>query len=43
MKKILSLVLVLSMILALLSGCGANKAEIALITDKGNIDDKSFN
>jgi basic membrane protein A len=31
------------MILALLSGCGANKAEIALITDKGNIDDKSFN
>ncbi|HBY71174.1 MAG TPA: BMP family ABC transporter substrate-binding protein, partial [Lachnospiraceae bacterium] len=25
------------------TGCGSNTYEIALITDKGNIDDKSFN
>jgi basic membrane protein A len=43
MKKILALMLVLSMSLVLLTGCGNSDGEIALITDKGNIDDKSFN
>ncbi len=46
MKKILALVMVLMFIGTLLAGCGgaASKGfEIALITDKGNIDDKSFN
>lgn len=44
MKKVLSLILVLSLVLTLFSGCGGSKGyEIALITDKGNIDDKSFN
>ena len=55
MRKILSLGLVLVMTCALFAGCGkkdtttgagsssANGFEIALITDKGNIDDKSFN
>jgi basic membrane protein A len=43
MKKILALMFVLSMSIMLLTGCGSNTYEIALITDKGNIDDKSFN
>ncbi|NLP35157.1 MAG: BMP family ABC transporter substrate-binding protein [Clostridiales bacterium] len=43
MKKIFALLLVLSMSFMLLTGCGSDTYEIALITDKGNIDDKSFN
>jgi len=47
MKKFLSLVLVLSLILttaALLAACKPKDTyEIALVTDVGNIDDKSFN
>lgn len=61
MKKLLAILLTLSLSVALFAGCGAKKAadnsgatatptaaaakgyEIALITDKGNIDDKSFN
>jgi basic membrane protein A len=46
MKKVLAMVVVLGLVLTMLSGCGgaAGKGyEIALITDKGNIDDKSFN
>ena len=46
MKKILSLVLALVMIcttLAVFASCGGGTADIILITDKGNIDDKSFN
>ncbi|NLK28286.1 MAG: BMP family ABC transporter substrate-binding protein [Clostridiales bacterium] len=43
MKKIVALFFLLSMSLMLLTGCGSDKHEIALITDKGNIDDKSFN
>ncbi|HKM10049.1 MAG TPA: BMP family ABC transporter substrate-binding protein [Bacilli bacterium] len=45
MKKILSLSLVLlaSVGAAGLTSCGAKTYEIALITDVGNIDDKSFN
>jgi len=44
MKRILSLVLLVVFALTLFSGCGGSKGyEIALITDKGNIDDKSFN
>lgn len=46
MKKILSAVLALLMIcsaVTLLASCGGGTYEIALITDKGNIDDKSFN
>jgi len=46
MKKILSLVLALVMIctaLAVFASCGNSTADIILITDKGNIDDKSFN
>ncbi|HHY65372.1 MAG TPA: BMP family ABC transporter substrate-binding protein [Clostridiaceae bacterium] len=44
MKRILSVVLLVIFALTLFSGCGGSKGyEIALITDKGNIDDKSFN
>lgn len=44
MKKFLSVILTLSLACMLLTGCGAKQSsEIALITDKGNIDDKSFN
>ena len=46
MKRILAVVLSLIMLctsLAVLSSCGGGTAEIILITDKGNIDDKSFN
>ena len=46
MKKFLSLMLALVMVASLCTGCGAKKAdtyEIALVTDVGNIDDKSFN
>jgi len=42
MKKVL-LAFVLLITVAVLFGCTAEKFEIALITDKGNIDDKSFN
>ena len=46
MKKVLLIVLSLILVLGMV-GCGAKaddgKYEIALITDKGNIDDKSFN
>lgn len=46
MKKILAIVLSLTFICTMLAGCGGAVGggyEIALITDKGNIDDKSFN
>lgn len=50
MKKIMALILALSLTGMLLTGCGTKTGgtsskgfEIALITDKGNIDDKSFN
>lgn len=44
MKKFIAVVLSLTMVCVLLAGCRAKKSyEIALITDKGNIDDKSFN
>lgn len=46
MKKILAVVLFLTLICTMLAGCGGAVGggyEIALITDKGNIDDKSFN
>jgi basic membrane protein A len=44
MKKILSITLAMMLLVVSLAGCSGNKgAEIALITDKGNIDDKSFN
>lgn len=44
MKKILSIMLALTLVSAFCAGCGAKQnTEIALITDKGNIDDKSFN
>jgi basic membrane protein A and related proteins len=46
MKKMMALVLSLTLACMLLAGCGAKKSgspEIILITDKGNIDDKSFN
>ena len=43
-KRVLSLMLVLAMAVGMLTGCGSSDGyEIALITDKGNIDDKSFN
>ncbi len=42
MKKVLSLLLIMVMAFALV-GCGSKTYEIAMITDKGNIDDKSFN
>ena len=48
MKKILAIGMVLIMVCTMFAGCGASSKsskgfEIALITDKGNIDDKSFN
>lgn len=48
MKKLLILTLALVLVAASLAGCGQSGTpskghEIALITDKGNIDDKSFN
>ena len=48
MKKVLAIGLALIMACAMLVGCGTGSKssdgfEIALITDKGNIDDKSFN
>ena len=50
MKRILAIGMALIMVCAMLAGCGAGAGskssdgfEIALITDKGNIDDKSFN
>lgn len=46
MKKISAVVLVLALMCAVFAGCGGAKSkgfEIALITDKGDIDDKSFN
>ncbi|MCK9443207.1 MAG: BMP family ABC transporter substrate-binding protein [Tissierellaceae bacterium] len=48
MKKLLILTLALVLVAASLAGCGQSDTpskghEIALITDKGNIDDKSFN
>ena len=53
-KKLLSALLCVTMIASLLVGCGSNaagtsatssdgKAELALVTDLGTIDDKSFN
>jgi basic membrane protein A len=46
MKKILGVLLILMLTVAMFAGCGTKTSkgfEIALITDKGNIDDKSFN
>ncbi len=45
MRKLASVILSAAMACMLLAGCGAksNNYEIALITDKGNINDKSFN
>lgn len=45
MKKIIALMLSVVLAMAMLTGCGAKSTtnQIALITDKGNIDDKSFN
>ena len=43
MKKVLSALIVLVMAFSLTACAGKSGSEIALITDKGNIDDKSFN
>lgn len=43
MKKYLLLFLVVLGAVVTLASCGTDTYEIALITDKGNIDDKSFN
>lgn len=44
MKKILTIALAIMLVVVSLTGCSGSKGhEIALITDKGNIDDKSFN
>lgn len=50
MKKILTFALAIMLVVMSVAGCGSQNtggsgkgAEIALITDKGNIDDKSFN
>ncbi len=42
-KKMFSMVLVLAMICAFFTGCKKSTYELALITDVGTIDDKSFN
>lgn len=43
MKKVLVVVLVLLLSLAFVTGCASKGYEIAMITDAGEIDDKSFN
>ncbi len=45
MKKIIALMLSVVLVAAMFTGCGSKSTtfQIALITDKGNIDDKSFN
>ena len=45
MKKLLALALAVVLALSVFAGCaaGGKKAELALITDIGTIDDKSFN
>ncbi len=43
MKKLLVLVLILVMLTAVFAGCAKETYEIAMVTDKGDIDDKSFN
>ena len=43
MKKVVAILLVLAMILAVSACKKAETYEIALVTDVGNIDDKSFN
>ena len=45
MKKVLTISLVMLLLVTSLAGCAGNNEgyEITLITDKGNIDDKSFN
>ena len=49
MKKMLAIVMSILMVGMIMVGCGTKSEgegsgfEIALITDKGNIDDKSFN
>ncbi len=44
MKKILAIALALLFVLSLFAGCAKKETyEIALVTDVGNIDDKSFN
>lgn len=43
MKKIITLSLVFVLVCTIFAGCAGGSSEIALITDKGNIDDKSFN
>ena len=43
MKKVIAILLVLAMVLAVAACKKAETYEIALITDVGNIDDKSFN
>lgn len=44
MKKLLIVLMVLALSLSMLAGCGAGSGfELALVTDLGTIDDKSFN
>lgn len=44
MKKLIALLLAVVMVACVFAGCGNNKAaEIYMITDKGDINDKSFN
>lgn len=45
MKKIIALMLAIVLAMGMMTGCGSKSTtfQIALITDKGNIDDKSFN
>ena len=42
-KKVVATILVLSMVCAFFTGCGKKMYELALVTDVGTIDDKSFN
>ena len=43
MKKFFAIALAAVLALSVFTGCGGKKAELALITDIGTIDDKSFN
>lgn len=43
MKKLLAGVLALALAVVVFTGCGSQKAELALVTDGGDVTDQGFN
>lgn len=43
MKKLLACVLAIALAMTVLAGCGSQKAELALVTDGGEVTDQGFN